>query len=55
MTGDFNGDGRTDIAGRVPSTGAWRVAQSTGSAFTIATFATWTTAKTWTSALAVRA
>jgi hypothetical protein len=31
--GDFNGDGMTDIVGRVAQTGQWWVAQSTGSSF----------------------
>ena len=33
MASDFNGDGRTDIAARNPTTGNWRMLPSTGTAF----------------------
>ena len=48
VTGDFDGDGRTDIAGRDPSTGAWWVSLSTGTSFaTPSLWTTWNTAFTW--------
>jgi hypothetical protein len=45
--GDFNGDSKMDIVGRVLETGQWWVAQSTGSSFTNSLWATWSTAATW--------
>jgi hypothetical protein len=46
--GDFNGDGFTDIIGRVAQTGQWWVAFSNGSsAFSNGLFAVWSTAVTW--------
>jgi hypothetical protein len=36
--GDFDGDGRADIAGRRPRTGEWVVSRSTGSSFVTAPF-----------------
>jgi hypothetical protein len=45
--GDFNGDGRDDIAGRVLQTGQWWVAESTGSGFTNSLWTTWNPNVTW--------
>jgi hypothetical protein len=45
--GDFNGDGRDDIAGRLLQTGQWYVAQSTGSSFTNSLWTTWNPNVTW--------
>jgi autotransporter-associated beta strand protein len=45
--GDFDGDGKADIVGRVLETGQWWVAKSTGSSFTNSLWATWSTAATW--------
>jgi hypothetical protein len=47
LTGDFNGDGRTDIAARDANTGAWWVGLSTGSSFTTSLWTIWNTAATW--------
>ncbi len=45
--GDFNGDGRTDIAGR-SSIGQWWVNRSTGTSFAAALFyGNWSTGTTW--------
>jgi hypothetical protein len=46
-TGDFNGDGRTDIAGRDPNTGIWYVGLSNGTSFTTTSWTSWSTAVTW--------
>ena len=51
QTGDFNGDGRTDLAGRVVGGGAWAVALSTGTSFNSST---WTTPKAVTNIAARR-
>jgi hypothetical protein len=46
--GDFNGDGNTDIIGRVQSTGQWWVSYSNGSnGFTNSLFATWSPLVNW--------
>jgi uncharacterized delta-60 repeat protein len=45
--GDFNDDGKMDIAGRVLQSGQWWVAQSSGSSFTNSLWAAWSTAATW--------
>jgi hypothetical protein len=45
--GDFDGDGKMDIVGRVLETGQWWVAQSNGSSFTSSLWATWSTTATW--------
>jgi hypothetical protein len=45
--GDFNGDGRDDIAGRVLQTGQWWVSESTGSSFTNSLWTTWNPNVTW--------
>jgi autotransporter-associated beta strand protein len=47
QTGDFNGDGLTDIAGRNSQTGQWYVAQSTGSSFNTTIWTTWNPNVTW--------
>jgi hypothetical protein len=47
QTGDFNGDGKTDIIGRVLQTGQWWVAINNGSTFTTTLWATWNPAVTW--------
>jgi uncharacterized protein (TIGR03118 family) len=46
-TGDFNGDGQTDIAGRVLESGQWWVATSNGSSFTTSLWTTWNPNLTW--------
>jgi uncharacterized delta-60 repeat protein len=46
-TGDFDGDGRTDVIGRDPGTGKWWVSLSTGSGFTNSQWAVWNPALTW--------
>jgi autotransporter-associated beta strand protein len=55
LTGDFNGDGRTDIAGRIKETGAWYVQVSNGVAFQAQLWGQWspdTSTFTWTNVLA---
>ncbi len=47
LTGDFSGDGRTDIAARDANTGAWWVGLSDGSSFTTSLWTFWSTAATW--------
>ena len=44
--GDFNGDGRDDIAGRTPS-GGWWVARSTGSQFINGLWGNWSSRVSW--------
>ncbi len=47
VAGDFDGDGRTDIAGRA-SSGTWYVALSTGTGFATSTsWGSWSAAVTW--------
>jgi hypothetical protein len=45
--GDFNGDGKADIAGRVLSTAQWFVGLSTGSSFVNTLWTTWSASVTW--------
>jgi hypothetical protein len=45
--GDFNGDGKADIVGRVLQTGYWYVATSTGGAFQTTAWDAWTPQITW--------
>ena len=45
--GDFNGDGKDDIIGRVLQTGQWWVGTSDGTHFTTSLWATWSPAVTW--------
>jgi hypothetical protein len=46
--GDFNGDGNSDIIGRVQQSGQWWVAYSNGSsAFANVLFASWSSAVQW--------
>jgi hypothetical protein len=52
--GDFNNDGKADIAVRNATNGAWRLLASTGSAFTSTKVGTWPTTKVWSAALGVR-
>src|SRR5438094_6028351 len=47
VTGDFNGDGKTDIAARVQQTGFWWVGINTGSAFAFSRWGQWSTAVNW--------
>jgi FG-GAP-like repeat len=48
VTGDFNGDGLTDIAARDLHSGNWWVGISTGSSFTTTLWTTWAPNVTWT-------
>ncbi|MGI9177217.1 MAG: FG-GAP-like repeat-containing protein [Pirellulales bacterium] len=45
--GDFDNDGRDDVAVRNASNGAWRVLVSNGSTFTAVKFGSWATDTTW--------
>jgi hypothetical protein len=48
QVGDFNGDGKADIAGRISQNGQWWVAVSNGSnAFNNALWGAWSPAVTW--------
>ena len=50
--GDFNADGRDDVAVRNAANGSWRVLTSSGSAFTHARVGDWPAATAWSSAFA---
>jgi len=52
--GDFNADGRSDVAVRNAANGSWRVLTSTGTAFTSAKAGEWPSAKAWNRAFAAR-
>ncbi len=47
VTGDFNGDGKTDVAGFDTTTGQWLVGTSSGSAFPSTVWATWSSSVPW--------
>jgi hypothetical protein len=47
VTGDFNGDGKTDIAARNLQTGDWWVGISNGSSFTTTIWTNWNPNVTW--------
>jgi subtilisin-like proprotein convertase family protein len=47
VTGDFNGDGKTDIAARWLQTGQIWVGINTGNAFAFSLWTTWSSAVTW--------
>ena len=53
LTGDFNGDGRADIAGRLSTTGAWWVslANASGVHQTATQWGAWSAAATWVEAV----
>jgi hypothetical protein len=53
VAGDFDGDGKTDIAGRA-SNGSWYVARSTGSGFTNQLWGSWSPAVTWNDVETIR-
>jgi hypothetical protein len=45
--GDFNGDGKADITGRVLQSGEWWTGISTGTSFTASLWTTWSPNVTW--------
>jgi hypothetical protein len=47
QVGDFDGDGKADIAGRWLQTGQWWTSRSIGSAFTTSMWDAWSPAVTW--------
>jgi Calx-beta domain/FG-GAP-like repeat len=51
MSGDFNGDGHTDIIGQVQETGQWWVSLSTATGFLTTPWAAWDPSVTWASVL----
>jgi len=52
VSGDFNADGRTDLAVRHPVTGNWRMIESTGSSFKPSVIAgQWATSGRWTNVI----
>ncbi len=51
-TGNFVGDGKTDIVARWQQTGQWYVNVSNGNSFTPSLWATWSPAVTWADVLA---
>ncbi|MBX3436166.1 MAG: S8 family serine peptidase [Planctomycetaceae bacterium] len=51
VSGDFNGDGREDVAARNQTTGLWTVGIVGDSGLALSTWGSWTTAKTWGSIL----
>lgn len=49
--GDFDADGRDDIAAWNPTSGEWRVLMSTGTSFTTVAFGNWSPTTDWTTPL----
>jgi len=49
--GDFNGDGRDDVVGRVKETGEWWMGQSSGSSFVPSLWTRWNPNVTWVDVL----
>jgi hypothetical protein len=47
QVGDFNGDGRPDVAGRDAATGNWWVGLSSGSGFSSSMWGHWSSAVSW--------
>jgi FG-GAP repeat len=47
QVGDFNGDGKADIVGRVQQSGQWWAGISNGSFFNNSLWATWNPNVTW--------
>jgi hypothetical protein len=47
QVGDFNGDGKSDITGRVLESGQWWTGLSTGSSLSTSLWGAWSTATTW--------
>jgi hypothetical protein len=47
QVGDFSGDGKADITGRVLENGQWWCGVSNGSAFNTSLWATWSPAVSW--------
>jgi hypothetical protein len=47
QVGDFNSDGKTDIAGQVSGAGQWWTSISTGSSLSTSLWATWPANFTW--------
>jgi len=45
--GDFNGDGKSDIIGRVAQNGQWWNGVSNGASFTNSIWTTWSSGVTW--------
>jgi hypothetical protein len=45
--GDFNGDGKSDITGRVLENGQWWTGVSNGAAFNTSLWASWSPAVNW--------
>jgi autotransporter-associated beta strand protein len=47
QVGDFNGDGKDDIVGRLLQSGQWWAGLSNSNSFSNALWSTWSTAETW--------
>ena len=51
LSGDFNGDGHTDIIGQVQETGQWWVSLSTATGFITTPWAAWDPSVSWSNVL----
>lgn len=47
LAGDFDGDGRSDLAGRDAATGQWQLSSSTGTDFFARSWGTWSAQVNW--------
>jgi hypothetical protein len=54
QVGDFNGDGKADLVGRVPDTGQWWVSVSNGATGSTTLWGAWAPSLSWVDVHAAR-